>query len=156
MPAHRRDDRGRPFDVAMPIVKNSEPITPSAAAMSWTRVLKAMLHVLNVTQFLSIEDACAKIEAWRIDYNAHRPHSSLGNLTPIEFARKRQDNGPQKQRISSAEPSSEMGQRQTGLDSKPFCYSIAGGTSTRQTRPCPFIVPSTRLRYVARPQHKTR
>ena len=31
---------------------------------------------LNVTQFLSIEDACAKIEAWRIDY------SSLGQLTP--------------------------------------------------------------------------
>ena len=46
---------------------------------------------LNVTQFTSIEDACAKIEAWRIDYNAHRPHSSLGNLTPIEYARKRQE-----------------------------------------------------------------
>ena len=46
---------------------------------------------LNVTQFLSIEDACAKIEAWRIDYNGHRPHSSLGHLTPIEFARKRQE-----------------------------------------------------------------
>jgi transposase InsO family protein len=39
----------------------------------------------------SIADACAKIEAWRIDYNAHRPHSSLGNLTPTEFARKRQE-----------------------------------------------------------------
>jgi putative transposase len=26
---------------------------------------------LNVMQFTSIEDACAKIEAWRIDYNAH-------------------------------------------------------------------------------------
>jgi len=46
---------------------------------------------LNVTQFMSIADACAKIEAWRIDYNAHRPHSSLGNLTPTEFARKRQE-----------------------------------------------------------------
>jgi putative transposase len=45
---------------------------------------------LNVTQFLSIEDARAKIEAWRIDYNAHRPHSSLGNLTPNEFVRERQ------------------------------------------------------------------
>jgi putative transposase len=46
---------------------------------------------LNVMQFASIEDACAKIEAWRIDYNAHRPHGSFGNLTPIEFARKRQE-----------------------------------------------------------------
>ena len=41
---------------------------------------------LNVNQFLSLEDACQQIEHWRIDYNAHRPHSSLGNLTPSEFA----------------------------------------------------------------------
>jgi len=27
-----------------------------------------------------------KLEAWRRDYNEHRPHSSIGNLTPIEFA----------------------------------------------------------------------
>ena len=47
---------------------------------------------LNVMQFLSIDDARAKIEAWRIDYKAHRPHSSLGNLPPSEFARKRQGN----------------------------------------------------------------
>jgi transposase InsO family protein len=40
---------------------------------------------LNVTQFLSIDDARAKIEAWRIDYNAHRPHSSLGYQSPNEF-----------------------------------------------------------------------
>jgi putative transposase len=47
---------------------------------------------LNVMQFMSLDDARAKIEAWRIDYNAHRPHSSLGNLTPSEFARKRKGN----------------------------------------------------------------
>jgi len=35
--------------------------------------------------------AKAKIEAWRIDYNAHRHHSWLSNLTPLEFARKRQE-----------------------------------------------------------------
>jgi putative transposase len=46
---------------------------------------------LNVMQFVSLEDACAKIEAWRIDYDGHRPHSSLGHLTPIEYARKRQE-----------------------------------------------------------------
>jgi len=46
---------------------------------------------LNVTQFLSLEDAHAKIEAWRIDYNEQRPHSSLGNLTPGEFTRRRQN-----------------------------------------------------------------
>ena len=26
------------------------------------------------------------IEAWRVDYNEVRPHSSLGDLTPREFA----------------------------------------------------------------------
>jgi putative transposase len=45
---------------------------------------------LNVNQFLSLEDARTKIEAWRMDYNGSRPHSSLGNLTPSEFAMKRQ------------------------------------------------------------------
>lgn len=46
---------------------------------------------LNVMQFESIEDASEKIEAWRIDYNDHRPHSSLGHLTPNEYAQKRQE-----------------------------------------------------------------
>ena len=45
---------------------------------------------LNVHQFTSIEDARAKIEAWRVDYNAHRPHSSLGHLTPNGFVAQRQ------------------------------------------------------------------
>ena len=37
---------------------------------------------LNVNQFVSLADAKAKIEAWRVDYNQCRPHSSLGHLTP--------------------------------------------------------------------------
>jgi len=45
---------------------------------------------LNVHQFASMADAQAKIEAWRIDYNQRRPHSSLGHLTPNEFAEQRQ------------------------------------------------------------------
>jgi putative transposase len=35
---------------------------------------------------LPIEDARTKIEAWRRDYNASRPHTALGYLTPQEFA----------------------------------------------------------------------
>jgi putative transposase len=45
---------------------------------------------LNVHQFTSIEDAREKIEAWRVDYNARRPHSSFGHLTPNEFVAQRQ------------------------------------------------------------------
>ena len=41
---------------------------------------------LNLHWFLSIEDARRTIEAWRRDYNHVRPHSSLGGLTPVEFA----------------------------------------------------------------------
>ena len=43
---------------------------------------------LNVHVFTSIDDARQKIEAWGTDYNEHRPHSSLGHLTPREFIRK--------------------------------------------------------------------
>jgi putative transposase len=42
---------------------------------------------LNDQLFLSLEDARRKIETWRMDYNTHRPHSSLGNLTPGEFVK---------------------------------------------------------------------
>jgi len=33
-----------------------------------------------------LEDAREKIEEWRQDYNANRPHSSLGNVSPEELA----------------------------------------------------------------------
>ncbi len=46
---------------------------------------------LNIHQFRSLEEARAIIEAWRLDYNQHRPHSSLGHLTPNEFLQQRQE-----------------------------------------------------------------
>jgi putative transposase len=42
---------------------------------------------LNEHVFLSLAEARATIAAWRDDYNHCRPHSSLGALTPFEFAR---------------------------------------------------------------------
>ena len=42
---------------------------------------------LNASWFLSLEDARSKCEAWRIDYNEVRPHSSIGQKTPIELAK---------------------------------------------------------------------
>ena len=43
---------------------------------------------LNETLFSSLTEARETLEAWQEDYNRHRPHSALGNLTPTEFARK--------------------------------------------------------------------
>jgi putative transposase len=40
--------------------------------------------------FMSMEDARQKLEAWRIEYNEVRPHSSLGNLMPNEYVRRSQ------------------------------------------------------------------
>jgi putative transposase len=45
---------------------------------------------LNEHVFTSLDDARTKIEQWRIEYNRERPHSSLGYLTPEEFAAKTQ------------------------------------------------------------------
>lgn len=42
---------------------------------------------LNACWFLSLADARAKCEAWRTDYNTVRPHSSIGQKTPIELAK---------------------------------------------------------------------
>ncbi len=46
---------------------------------------------LNIHWFLSIQDAKDKIESWRDEYNTFRPHNSLGDLTPREFAEKYAD-----------------------------------------------------------------
>jgi len=41
---------------------------------------------LNEHLFNSLPEARRIIEAWRIDYNTRRPHTSLNGLTPTEFA----------------------------------------------------------------------
>lgn len=42
---------------------------------------------LNSHWFVSMQDARRIIEAWRLDYNEVRPHSSLGQRAPADFAR---------------------------------------------------------------------
>jgi putative transposase len=42
---------------------------------------------LNTELFVNLADAREKIERWRRDYNEQRPHSSLADRTPEEFAR---------------------------------------------------------------------
>jgi transposase InsO family protein len=43
-------------------------------------------ELLNVEDFGSLLEARVIVEAWRIEYNTYRPHSSLGGLTPAEYA----------------------------------------------------------------------
>ena len=49
---------------------------------------------LNLHWFLSLDDAREKVKAWRMEYNSFRPHSSLGDLTPSEFAEEYLRNTP--------------------------------------------------------------
>ena len=49
---------------------------------------------LNEHWFRDLEDARRIIEAWRLDYNARRPHSALGYQTPEEFASSHQGHAP--------------------------------------------------------------
>jgi putative transposase len=42
-------------------------------------------ELLNEHAFPTIHHARSAIEDWRLDYNARRPHTSLGGLTPNEF-----------------------------------------------------------------------
>ncbi|MBW2396691.1 MAG: transposase [Deltaproteobacteria bacterium] len=43
---------------------------------------------LKVHWFETVEEAKARIEAWRRDYNESRPHRALREQTPAEFAAK--------------------------------------------------------------------
>jgi len=44
-----------------------------------------VLHAFHQSLFSSLPEARDRISAWKEDYNTHRPHSPLGNLTPNEF-----------------------------------------------------------------------
>jgi putative transposase len=48
---------------------------------------KFRAECLNANWFLTLEEARAKCEAWRKDYNEVRPHSAISNKTPMELHR---------------------------------------------------------------------
>lgn len=49
---------------------------------------KIRRECFNENWFPNLAEARRVVEAWRQDYNTFRPHSSLGNMTPREFATK--------------------------------------------------------------------
>jgi putative transposase len=77
------DRVGRERGVELSFIRPGKPVD-NAFIESFNGTLRE--ECLNEHWFLSLREAKREIEAWRIDYNEVRPHSSLGNLTPSEFA----------------------------------------------------------------------
>lgn len=72
---------------------------------------------LNEHWFMNITDAKTIIEKWRIDYNQDRPHSSLNNLTPLEFIYKESGRSP-RGTITAALDSSGIQSNSIGMSHK--------------------------------------
>jgi len=53
--------------------------------MEWLLLIELFL---NENWFKSLQDAKAKIDNWRQDYNTKRPHQSLRQMTPLEYRKK--------------------------------------------------------------------
>lgn len=66
----------------------SRPGRPSDNAFCESFNNRVRQELLNPNWFTSLDDARLQAAAWRIDYNTHHPHSSLGDLTPEEFAKR--------------------------------------------------------------------
>ena len=66
----------------------SRPGTPTDNAFIESFNGRLRQECLNQHWFLSLADAQSILDAWRTDYNETRPHSSLENQTPSQFARR--------------------------------------------------------------------
>jgi putative transposase len=66
------------------LVSNMSQYTRNAFVESFNGKFRD--ECLNQHWFVSLRHARAQIAAWRDDYNNVRPHSSLADLTPAEYA----------------------------------------------------------------------
>ncbi|KTQ83947.1 transposase, partial [Aureimonas ureilytica] len=77
-------------DVVLDFSRPGKP-TDNAFIESFNGKFRA--ECLNTHWFMSLDDAKAKMETWRRDYNEVRPHRAIGHKTPIELM-KRSDGDP--------------------------------------------------------------
>lgn len=61
----------------------SQPGKPTDSGFIESFNGKFQAECLNQHRFMSLDDVVRKCEAWRRDYNEVRPHSAIGNKTPI-------------------------------------------------------------------------
>ncbi len=93
------------------------PGKPQQNAFAESFIGRLRDECLNETLFTSLAEVRAVLAGWCDDYDQIRPHSSLGNQTPIAFTRQW---GGSPERLGSsthrpiAQPA-QMGQNQNGL-----------------------------------------
>jgi transposase InsO family protein len=69
---------------------SSKASTASCAPLMHVNMhCRAVDECLNETLFGTLRDARKALEEWQEDYNWRRPHSALGNLTPMEFLQRK-------------------------------------------------------------------
>jgi len=78
-------------DVTLDFSRPGKP-TDNAFIESFNGKFRA--ECLNAHWFMSLDDARRKCEAWRRDYNEERPHSAIGNKTPIALVNRSAAVGP--------------------------------------------------------------
>lgn len=69
------------------IIDYSRPGKPTDNAFIESFNGRVRQELLNGAWFTSLEEVRRACRAWGRDYNENRPHRSLGNITPAEFAR---------------------------------------------------------------------
>ena len=67
------------------IVDNFTKVSPSDNAFIESFNSRFRQECLNLHWFLSLEDARDKISSWHQEYNEFRPHSAIGDMSPLEF-----------------------------------------------------------------------
>jgi putative transposase len=76
------------------ILDFSRPGKPTDNAFIEAFNSKFRAECLNAHWFLSLSDACEKMEEWRRYYNEERPHSAIGNIPPAMLANSHGDTSP--------------------------------------------------------------
>ena len=104
----------------------SRPGKPTDNALIKAFNSKLRTECLNAHWFLSLEDACEKLEALRRHYNEERPHSAIGNISPIMLANSAGETSPPD--LSKAETLGSSGPR-SGSSAQPLGSNPSFGQS---------------------------